>query len=193
VARGKDSSTRLTKADWVGAALEAVRTGGLAAVTVEPLAVRLHATKGSFYWHFRDRQELVAAVLARWEQEETEQVIAGLSAAPDPAGRLRLLVETTIGQGRRTDLSVSLLADADDPLVAAALGRVTNRRLEYLAQQFEALGSGHDEARARALLAYTAFLGQSQLRRWLPTATGSGDLRTFASALERALLGDLLP
>src|SRR5580698_155106 len=45
----------LTRADWIATALDAMARDGLRAVAVEPLAERLGATKGSFYWHFRDR------------------------------------------------------------------------------------------------------------------------------------------
>ncbi|WP_412543871.1 TetR/AcrR family transcriptional regulator [Longispora sp. K20-0274] len=57
---------RLTAEDWAEAALLAFAEGGLAAVAVEPIATRLGATKGSFYWHFPHRDALVVAALALW-------------------------------------------------------------------------------------------------------------------------------
>ena len=56
----------LTREDWTRAALLAIAEGGTGAVAVEPLAARLGATKGSFYWHFRSRSDLLAAALATW-------------------------------------------------------------------------------------------------------------------------------
>jgi AcrR family transcriptional regulator len=53
----------LSKADWTEAALDALAGDGLSNVAVEPLARRLGATKGSFYWHFANRAELIAATL----------------------------------------------------------------------------------------------------------------------------------
>lgn len=188
--RGKTASARLTREDWIAAAVVALHDGGLAAVAVEPLAARLGATKGSFYWHFRDREELVAAALTHWEHSGTDDVIAALSAAADPALRLQRLAEATMVQQHRPDLSVVLLADADHPLVAAALERVTHRRMDYLARQFGELGLDEEQARARALLAYTAFLGHSQLRRWLPTAAGAVDQDVYVALLRRTLLPD---
>jgi AcrR family transcriptional regulator len=185
--RGQGS--RLSRADWVAAAVSALHTGGLAAVAVEPLAARLGATKGSFYWHFRDREELVAAALAHWEHEGTDEVTAALSAAPDPAERLRMLAGSTLAERNRPDLSVVLLADAAHPVVAAALERVTRRRMDYLTEQFRAIGFGDDEARARSLLAYSAFLGLSQLRRHQPVAAGTASPTAYLAVLEHALLG----
>src|SRR5829696_7253917 len=51
--------TPLSRRAWTHAALEAIAEGGLAAVAVAPLAIRLGATKGSFYWHFASRESLV--------------------------------------------------------------------------------------------------------------------------------------
>ena len=49
----------VTAGDWITAALEAMRRGGVEAVAVEAIAVKLGVTKGSFYWHFRDRSDLL--------------------------------------------------------------------------------------------------------------------------------------
>src|SRR5688500_18331891 len=89
---GKRTASRLTVDDWTAAALEAMAGGGLAAVAVEPLATRLGATKGSFYWHFANRDALIEAAVLRWEREHTEAVIGLINAQPDPLARLRLLV-----------------------------------------------------------------------------------------------------
>ena len=40
------------------------------------LARDLGVSKGSFYWHFQDREELLGKMLDRWEHEETEWLSA---------------------------------------------------------------------------------------------------------------------
>ena len=57
---------RLGRDDWIRAALDAIAAGGLAAVAVEPLARSLGVTKGSFYAHFSNRDELIEAALEAW-------------------------------------------------------------------------------------------------------------------------------
>ena len=76
--------------DWAAAALAAIADGGLAAVAVEPLAARLGTTKGSFYWHFANRDALLAAALALWEETTTTDVARPGRGPrrPDPAVRL---------------------------------------------------------------------------------------------------------
>lgn len=173
-AGGGAARQRLTAQDWADAALTAIGEGGLAAVAVEPLAARLGATKGSFYWHFANRDALIEAALERWEEVGTEAVITELEAEPDPAGRLRRLLRRAMDGAAEDPLEVSLLATAGQPRVAAALARVTERRLAYLASLFAEVGFTEDEARRRALLAYTAYLGHTQLGHAVPQSLPAG-------------------
>lgn len=180
---------RLSAEDWADAALAAISEGGLAAVAVEPLAVRLGATKGSFYWHFANRDALIEAALERWAQSETEAVIAELESEPDPERRLRRLFSEAMAAAAQDPLEVSLLATADDPRVRAALERVTLRRISYVAQLFGELGFPEAEARHRGLLAYSTYLGHTQLAHAVPSALPSGGaLRHYLETVLRPLL-----
>lgn len=154
---------RLSREDWAAAALAAVAEGGLSAVAVEPLARGLGTTKGSFYWHFQNREALVQAALDLWEQEHTEAVIVRVEREPDPLPRLRLLLVTAISLAQEDLIDAAVLASAQHPLVAPVLDRVTVRRVGYLAGLFRDLGFSPAQARDRSLLAYTAYLGQAQL------------------------------
>ena len=169
------SRPRLTPDDWVAAALSAIAEGGLAAVAIEPLAARLGATKGSFYWHFANREGLLEAALASWERQTTTEVAArARAAAPDPAGRLRLLI-TEVARIAETDrVGLALLASAAQPAVAAALDRVTRHRLAILDTLFGELGLPPAMARRRALLAYSAYLGHAQLSHTTPALLPQG-------------------
>jgi AcrR family transcriptional regulator len=165
---------RLGRSDWAEAALAAIREGGVAAVVVETLAQRLGATKGSFYWHFRDRDELVESALERWERQQTGDVIERLLAIEDPGARLRQLFEQAFGEHPGGDANVALLADAANPLVAPVLQRVTRRRLDFLTAAFAELGLAPETAGHHALVAYTAYVGYFELRRAAPAATPTG-------------------
>src|SRR5437660_5551983 len=79
----------LTPDDWAEAALAAIARGGVDAVAVETVAAELGATKGSFYWHFKNRDALIQAALDLWEQRGTEAVIEEFEREPDPATRLK--------------------------------------------------------------------------------------------------------
>jgi AcrR family transcriptional regulator len=156
---------------------------GLSGIAVEPLAKSLGATKGSFYWHFRDREELITAALERWEQEGTEAVIATLQPVADARARLRQLLTALFvtprganspsalkadAEHKAVDISIALTADPEHPAVAEVIARVTARRVSYIADQLRDVGIAADEAHRRALLAYTAYLGSSTLARSAP-------------------------
>ncbi|WP_131770701.1 TetR/AcrR family transcriptional regulator [Candidatus Protofrankia californiensis] len=159
---------RLSADDWADAALAAIAEGGVPAVAVEPLAVRLGTTKGSFYWHFPNRDALVVAALARWEHRYTTEVIDKMDREPDPVTRLHSLFSTVIAVAERDRTEVALLASADHPAVAPVLARVTARRVDYTADLFVQLGYSPQEARLRGVLAFSAYLGYAQLLRAAP-------------------------
>ena len=70
----------LTPADWEQEALAMIAEKGIAALRIEPLARRLGITKGSFYWHFPGRDELLLQALTRWEQQDRQHLKRSLSA-----------------------------------------------------------------------------------------------------------------
>jgi AcrR family transcriptional regulator len=135
---------------------------------VEALAPRLGASKGSFYWHFTDRPALVGAALELWEQQETADVIRALQELDSPQDRLRTFFDRVFGGPRAGAVDAALAADAHDPQVAAALQRVSRRRLKFLQETFTALGFDKPAASQRALAAYSAYLGLVTLRREAP-------------------------
>ncbi len=150
---------RLTRDDWVQAALLAIAEGGTAAVAVEPLAARLGATKGSFYWHFRDRRALIEAALATWERTATDEIIADLERIADPVERLRsgLRIAMELEEDEYPD--VRLLPSVTDPLVAPVAARVQQKRLASLARCFREMGFPPAESRRRARLANSLYVG----------------------------------
>jgi AcrR family transcriptional regulator len=187
----------LAAADWTEAALDALARGGLPAVAVEPLAKALGATKGSFYWHFADRQALVAATLELWERRDTELVIAAVDERQDVETQLRNLLRLAFASvrdgsvGGAGTVELALQASATHPLVAPTLDRVTKRRLAFLTRLYTQLGLSRAQARDRGLLAYTAFLGHAQIAHATPELLPQG--RAFAAHVDQVVevLADL--
>ena len=60
-------SPSLLPDNWLRAAETRLAQHGIESVRVEVLARDLGVSKGSFYWHFRDRNELLDKLLGRWE------------------------------------------------------------------------------------------------------------------------------
>ena len=158
--------TRLSAHAWEKAALAALASGGLAAVAVEPIARRLKVTKGSFYWHFANRDVLLRAALRRWEDASTNAIIAAVAQVGDPLRRLEALFSTVMpGAARERSLERAIFDAASHRLVGPTLRRVSRRRIDYLAECFSALGFLPEVARHRAVLTYSAYVGATRLVR----------------------------
>ncbi|MDQ3770804.1 MAG: TetR/AcrR family transcriptional regulator [Actinomycetota bacterium] len=153
------SRIRLTRKDWIDAALQALADDGPSGVAVERLAARQGTTKGSFYWHFKDREELVTEALVTWEREETDALIEEMKEISDPVERLRtgMVMATEYEEEERPD--VRLLPSASDPVVGEVVKRVQRKRLDFLAETFRDADFTPAESRLRARLAYSLFLG----------------------------------
>jgi AcrR family transcriptional regulator len=152
--------SRLSRARWIEAALDALADGGVSAVAVEPLAARLGVTKGSFYWHFRDRDELLAAALEEWERTGTEALIERLGAIGDPRERLAAWARSVLAADKAQ--LAALHAAADHPIVRPVLRRNTERRIRYLTDLLREAGVRTSAARRRLL--YSADLTSTRSR-----------------------------
>jgi AcrR family transcriptional regulator len=152
--------------DWLRAGLRQLARVGIDGVRVEPLAQEMGVTKGSFYWHFSDRAELLDAMLDEWAETATEAVIAQAeTAGSGPHARLERL--TTIAtEGFDAELELALRDwGRRDSAVAAVLDEVDGRRMEYLRKLLRESGFEAAEAEARAFLLYSALLGDHLLPR----------------------------
>ena len=153
------SRIRLSREDWIAAALQALAEGGPPGVAVERLATRLRTTKGSFYWHFKNREELITEALATWEREETDALIEEMKEIKDPVERLRIGTVMATEYEEEENPDVRLLPSASDPAVGDVVRRVQRKRLDFLAQIFREAGFAPAESRLRARLAYSLALG----------------------------------
>ncbi|MGH8455763.1 MAG: TetR/AcrR family transcriptional regulator [Stenotrophobium sp.] len=164
----------LTAEDWAKAALDAMASGGLDAVAVEPLARVLGVTKGSFYWHFPNRGALISAALELWEKQETVDILDRVGPEPDPYERIVKLFKQSNASYRSGRLYLAIAAGEDNPVVNAFVRRVSQTRMAYLAECYRDLG--FDEARARhwARFVYATYMGNLQIRRDTPDAIPTG-------------------
>jgi AcrR family transcriptional regulator len=183
------SRQSLNARDWAAAALDAVAAGGLDAVAVEPLARRLGVTKGSFYWHFQNREALVKAALALWEQRETVDVVSGLDQEPDPYQRIVNLFKRANSSYKAGRLYLALAAASDDVRVNEVVQRVSARRLAYLEKCYRALGMDAEQAPLWATFAYATFIGNQQVHRDTPQSFPAGPrFREYFKLMLRTLI-----
>jgi AcrR family transcriptional regulator len=160
VRRGTQEVSKLDGAAWVQEALNVLAASGVDGVRVEILARTLGVTKGSFYWHFKDRRELLDRVLQEWRRRATLAIIERLEGSHEPLERrlqrlLRLPLEARGAEaGAEVELSVRLWGRYDERALAV-LREIDELRLKYIARLLEELGATKTEANARAILVYS--------------------------------------
>jgi AcrR family transcriptional regulator len=154
-----EKNGRLDATAWIMAALDLLAEQGIDGVRVELLARRLGVTKGSFYWHFEDRDALHIAMLDHWRRKTTLGLIERFDhMVALPLDRVRQLINLVFApQSRRgadVELSVRLWGRRD-PRAQAALNEVDELRTRYIARQLVENGVPKMEAKARSMLIYS--------------------------------------
>ena len=146
---------RLTRDDWLAAALEVLHGEGIHEVSIVRLARDLGVTSGSFYWHFQDRKELLQGLLDFWVQSQTEIIIAEVESAGGAADErlLRLMQVLTTGEQARYDVAVRAWANFNK-MAAKVVREMDERRVKYLRPIFREMGFEGDEAELRVRLFY---------------------------------------
>ncbi len=164
----------LSADDWASAALDALADAGMKGLAVEPLARRLGVTKGSFYWHFANRRALLKAALVLWEHRQTDEVLERAAREADPRLRLVRLFREADGSRRAGRLYLNLTGATENRLVAEVVRRVMEHRLGFLGDCYRDMGLAAEQARSRAVLAYSVFIGTLALRRDAPDMVPAG-------------------
>jgi AcrR family transcriptional regulator len=160
---------RLGPDQWLDAAHAAVVAGGFGSLRVLPLAQALGITRGSFYWHFADHAELVAALIGRWHRREVEADRAlEAAASDDPLADLLAVLDAALARGGSdlADLRFELALRShgrQDPAVAEMLAEVDALRLGLIAAKYRRiLGGEAGAAEDLAALLYVAVAGAHQ-------------------------------
>jgi len=158
----------LTPSHWIDLAIELLVDHGIDAVRVDDLARRLGVTRGSFYWHFKDRDDLLQGVLKSWRDAATEQIIERFDTRhSDPLALVKDLISLPFrGERAARAASIELAIRAwarRHPMARQAVDEVDERRISYHAQVFSSLGFPIPEARARAFALYAYEVAESLL------------------------------
>ena len=156
---------QLDRSGWIDGAIEALADVGLSGMRVEALAKRFGVTKGSFYWHFKDRQDLFDAMLQTWKEGRIRDID---KQSAMPAGKeselLQQIIDIYSANRIRKGISIELAVRdwaRRDPQASAVVEEVDTYRLESARKLFVATGLTDSEAKSRSLLLYAYVFGQS--------------------------------
>lgn len=153
---------------WIRGALIALADEGPAGLRVEALAKRLKVTKGSFYWHFKDRRDLMDSVLDQWKNGRIRDIRKQTTAQPgqELAALHHAIAVYAAGRNRRgLPIELALREWARrDVRAAQVVEEVDAERLNSATRLFQALGLPQAEAAARSVLLYAYVFGFSLMR-----------------------------
>lgn len=158
------TAKRLTRHDWLQAALETMRMAGVDGVRVAQIAARMGVTTGSFYWHFKNRRELLEALLDYWERIMTDAAIeeAKQFEGPPKERILSLMTRVMVDDLAGYDLPIWHWAQSD-----VGAGRVFQRALDkrfaFATWMFLEAGFSQQEAEVRGRMMVVYLMGESTL------------------------------
>ena len=153
----RKSNHRLSREDWLENALTVLSKQGLSGLRIQSLSTALGVSRGSFYWHFRDRDDFIFSLLEYWYEEYTAGAPAAIGedsgTAEERLARLMRLVHDE--NLTRHDLTVRSLATLD-PRFSKTVKKADRFRLDFIESLFMGMGFTNDDIkiRARACLAY---------------------------------------
>lgn len=157
-----DSGSRGSPELWLQAAREALLDGGVEAVKIQVLAKRVNISRASFYWFFKDRDELLEALLALWRDKNTGNIVKRAHAyAETLAEGILNVCDCWFDQelfDARFEFAVRSWA-LQSPQILAEVQEADRKRLAALTEMFERFGVNGVAAAVRARAIYLVQIG----------------------------------
>ncbi len=161
-AQSERAARTLTRQDWVLAARGAFIKGGIHTVKVDHLAHRLGVTRGSFYFHFRGRPDLLDALFQLWRTQNAEPFEA-VARDGGITGWERILrvVEFWLEEAPFSPEFDSAMRDwaRTAKHIADAVRAADQSRIALFDKAYREMGFPSDEAFVRARVTYSQQVG----------------------------------
>ncbi|MEQ9544481.1 MAG: TetR/AcrR family transcriptional regulator [Marinobacter sp.] len=162
--RKTPEKAQLTRDDWLDAAAGEVAAGGFSHLRVLTLSKKLGVTRGSFYWHFKDHEDLVVSFLDRWRDRRLHELQYWRPQGGDVETELRQILELLLTDASRNirrlqvELAVRDFARRND-YAAELVTQVDEARVRQNCTLFERLSQDPQHIKDLSLLLYVATIG----------------------------------
>lgn len=164
---GKTAGRTLGREDWLQAAKAALIKGGVDQVKVDRLATQMKMTRGSFYWHFTDRDDLLRALIDHWEATNSEPMLRAIEdGIGKPRAQFHDVVKLWIHEKEFSPAFDSAMRDwaRKDVAAARAVRRIDEKRVDALTRLMKDYGFPDEEAFVRARVIYFHQVGYYTLQ-----------------------------
>ncbi|MCJ8149979.1 MULTISPECIES: TetR/AcrR family transcriptional regulator [Shinella] len=157
-----DSGWRGSQEGWLEAAYEALLESGVESVKILPLAKRLSLSRTSFYWFFKDREELLDALIARWRDKNTGNLVKQSEAYAETLAEAMLNVFDCWLSKDLFDSQFEFAVRSwalQSPDILAEVHAADQTRMEALRRMFVRFGHEEGPADVRARTTYLVQIG----------------------------------
>lgn len=155
-------SLRIDKELWLRTALNAVAHTNGDKISIDALAKKLGKTKGSFYHHFRNRQDLVDQIVEYWVQHFNVYVMEAVVATEGSGEeKLRTLMRMLNHEGLDLYDTTFRAWGAKDPEIAAKVLEVDVNRYKFLKNLFSQMGFVGEDLETRTRMCLIFLSGQA--------------------------------
>jgi len=172
---------QLQRFDWLQQALEVFVSEGIDAVRITRLANDLGVTRGSFYWHFENREDLIDALVSYWKDKNTVAITQSVSNATSLADGIFRFFETCIDAALfdpRLDLAIREWSRRS-PGIRDLVDREDAARIEALQGFFARFNYPLPDALIRARVLYYSQIGFYALEMEEPLTTRLGYTESY--------------
>jgi AcrR family transcriptional regulator len=160
--KSPESGWRGSAEGWLQAAYDSLVESGVEAVRIQPLAKKLNLSRTSFYWFFKDRDELLAALIERWRAKNTGNLVGQADAYAESIAEAILNVFDCWLNPALFDSQFEFAVRSwalQEPKVAEEVDIADKARLAALSGMFERFGFDGVSADVRARAAYLTQIG----------------------------------
>ncbi|MBB2907067.1 AcrR family transcriptional regulator [Rhizobium sp. RAS22] len=157
-----ETGWRGSQEGWLEAAYESLLESGVDSVKILPLAKKLNLSRTSFYWFFKDREELLAALLSRWRDKNTGSILRQSEAYAETLAEAMLNVfdcwlDPSLFDSKFEFAVRSWALQSDD--ILAEVRKADAVRMEALSRMFVRFGHPENTADVRARTTYLVQIG----------------------------------
>ena len=154
---------RSTQSTWLDEGFTILKKTGAAGLTIENLTRRLKKSKGSFYHHFKSRDDYSEKLLSFWERKQTFDIIEISRQEKTFDGINTKLLELST-KNLDPEIEVAIRAWAlRDPQARAFQERIDKQRFDFLRQMFSLKTGDPDQAQTISFIRYCFYIGSQQL------------------------------
>ncbi|MEM9708398.1 MAG: TetR/AcrR family transcriptional regulator [Pseudomonadota bacterium] len=159
-------NSKVTRQDWLKAARDTFVSKGAGELKILTLSRQLDVSRSSFYWYFRDRTDILDALLGEWEHRNTRCIIEYCARPADSISAAVCNFFECFVDPNLFDPGLDFAVrewSRRDPEIRAKIDAADAQRLEAMTAMFARFGFSASEADARARILYFMQLGYHAL------------------------------